>query len=353
MSNFIEKIQNIHIPFVSPLHVYFDLGTAKTRIAVKEKGVVFKEASYLGYNERTKEYLFFGNEAKTIHGKTPDFIQIIRPIVNGILSDFDAEVAYINHSLGKAVSPYIPQQLFLKSSIRAITCVPTIATEIEQRAIEESLLKADSSSVILLEKAIATAAGCGFNVFSHHPHFIIDLGAGIIELSIISGGGIVAQKTLQHAGEHMDKLIANYIYLKHGLILGDKTCEDLKIELLNFTNEEKSTTVRGKSLETGLPKSVKIKSSDVKESLISTFNQIVDTAKELVEISPPEVADEVFKNGIALTGNLASVKGIDSFFSKELKIESYVAQHYADATIYGLMKLDKNQENIYKLVGHK
>jgi rod shape-determining protein MreB len=329
------------------------LGTAKTRIAVKEKGVVFKEASYLGYNERTKEYLFFGNEAKTIHGKTPDFIQIIRPIVNGILSDFDAEVAYINHSLGKAVSPYIPQQLFLKSSIRAITCVPTIATEIEQRAIEESLLKADSSSVILLEKAIATAAGCGFNVFSHHPHFIIDLGAGIIELSIISGGGIVAQKTLQHAGEHMDKLIANYIYLKHGLILGDKTCEDLKIELLNFTNEEKATTVRGKSLETGLPKSVKIKSSDVKESLISTFNQIVDTAKELVEISPPEVADEVFKNGIALTGNLASVKGIDSFFSKELKIESYVAQHYADATIYGLMKLDKNQENIYKLVGRK
>jgi rod shape-determining protein MreB len=351
MSNFIEKIQNIQIPFVSPLHVYFDFGTSKTRIAVKEKGVVFKEASYLGYNERTKEYLFFGNEAKTIHGKTPDFIKIVRPIVNGILSDFDAQVAYINNSMQKAVSPYIPQSFFIKSSIKGISAAPTTATEIEQRAVEEALIKSDCSSVIILEKAIATAAGCGFNIFSHHPHFIIDLGAGIIELSIISGGGIVSQKILQNAGEHMDKLISNYIYLKHGIILGDKTCEELKIELLNFNGEEKTATVRGKSLETGLPKSVKIKSSDVKESLITTFNQIIDTAKELIEVSPPEVADEVFKNGIALTGNLASIKGIDSFFSKELKIESYVAQHYADATVYGLMKLDKNQDNIHKLVG--
>lgn len=352
MSNFIEKIQNIHIPFISPLTVYFDMGTATTRIAVKDKGIVFREATYLGLNERTKEYIFIGNEAKTIHGKTPDFIKIIRPIASGILSDFDAEVAYITDAIHTAVSPYIPQHLFLRSAVRALTSVPTIATEIEQRAVEEALLKAECNSVIMLEKAIATAAGCGFNVFSHHPHFIIDMGAGLIELSIVSGGGIVAQKTLKHAGDHMDKLISNYIYLKHGLILGDKTCEELKIELLNFANEEKTSTVRGKSLETGLPKSVKIKSSDIKESLISTFNHLVDTSKELIEMSPPEVADEVFKNGIALTGNLASIKGIDHFFSKELKIETYVTQHYANATIQGLMKLDKNPDELFKLIGY-
>lgn len=351
MKNFIAKIQNIHVPFFSPLHVYFDLGTATTRIAVKDKGVVFREATYLGYNDRTKEYLFFGNEAKTIHGKTPDFIKIVRPIANGIISDFDGEVAYIGQSIHKAVSLYIPQTFLISSSIKGVTSVPTIATEIEQRAVEEALVKIDCRSAVVLEKAIATAAGCGFNIFSHHPHFIIDMGAGLIELSIVSGGGIVAQKTLKHAGEHMDKLIGNYIYLKHGLVLGDKTCEQLKIQLLNFLDKEDTTTVRGKSLETGLPKSVKIKSSDVKEALITVFHQMVDTAKELIEISPPEVADEVFKNGIALTGNLASIKGIDKFFTQELKIETYVANHYADATIYGLMKLDKDPENIYKLVG--
>src|SRR5690606_37691326 len=139
---------------------------------------------------------------------------------------------------------------------------PTIATEIEQKALEEALEKSECTNVTVIEKALATAAGCGYDIFSHEPHFIIDLGGGLIELSIISGGGIVAQRTLKTAGENMNKLIANYIYLKHALILGEMTCEDLKIQLLNFTDEDKSINVRGKSLETGLPKSAKIKSSD-------------------------------------------------------------------------------------------
>ena len=172
-----------------------------------------------------------------------------------------------------------------------------------------------------------------------------------MELSIVSGGGIVAQRTLKTAGEHMNKLIANYIYLKHGLILGEMTCEDLKIQLLNFADDEKTINVRGKSLETGLPKSTKIKTSDVKEALISQFHHVIDAAKELMELSPPEVADSVYKNGIALTGNMASIAGIADFFTQELKIDTYVVEHYADATIHGLMKLDRDPENMFKLRG--
>ncbi len=352
MSNFISNLGKMQLPFFSSLHVYFDMGTSQTRVAVKDKGIIFREATYLGLNTRTREYIFFGNEAKSILGKTPDFIQIVKPMVNGILSDFDAEVAYLSFTIDKAVNPYVSQSWIIKPTIAAYATAPSIATEIERRAVEESLIKAGCRSVVVLERAIATAAGCGFNIFTHHPHYIIDMGAGLIELSIVSGGGIVAQKTLKHAGDYMNKQIGSYVYMKHGIMLGENTCEEIKKELLRFDDEDVTTNVRGKSLETGLPKSVKLKTSDIKEALSSSFNQIIDTTKELIELSPPEVADEVFSNGIALTGCMADIPGVDNFFTKELKIETYIAKNHADATIHGLMHLDKNPDDIFKLIGY-
>lgn len=335
------------------MRLYFDLGTDLTRIAIKNKGIVLKDPTYLGFNSKIREYIFFGQEAKTIVGKTPDFIKIVRPVINGILSDFDAEVALISKFMEKSVQPYLSEYKLLKPPFQVLTCVPAIATEIEQKAVEEALLKVGCTSVSIVEKSLATAAGCGFDIFSHKPRFIIDLGAGLIELSIISGGGIVVQKTLKNAGDHMNKLIGNYMYLKHGIVLGERTCEDLKIELLDFNGEEKTTMVRGKSLETGLPKSVRIKTSDIKEALLNTINTVVDSVKELMEASPPEIADEVFNNGITLTGNMASIRGIDKFISQEIKIDTYIAEHYSDATIYGLMELDKNPDAVFKLLGYR
>jgi rod shape-determining protein MreB len=348
----LKKFTKIKIPFFADFKVYVDLGTSNTRIAVKDRGIVLREPTFLGYNSRIKEYIFFGQEAKTIVGKTPEFIKIVRPIVSSILYDFDASVAFLHTTIQKAVKPYLDEYHFLKPPIQGLSSTPTLATEIEKKALEEALLKTECSDVIVLEKALATAAGCGYDIFSHEPHLVIDMGGGLIELSIISGGGIVSQKALKTAGEHMNKLIGNYTYLKHGLVLGESTCEDLKIKLLNFTNEEKTINVRGKSLETGLPKTVKLKSSDVREALISQFHHIIDAAKELIELSPPEVADAIFKNGIALTGNMASIPGIEQYFVQELQIDTFVVEHYMDATIHGLMKLDRDPETIYRLVGN-
>ncbi len=351
MVSIFKNFRRFNIPFLSSFKVYFDIGTTNTRIAISNRGVVLREPTYLGYNAKIKEFIFFGQEAKTIVGKTPDFIQIVRPIVNGILYDFDAQVAFLHHLFQKAVKPYLSEYKIIKPPIQGLTSVPSIATEIEQKAVEEVLLKSDCNNVIVIERALATAAGCGYDIFSHEPHFVIDLGGGIFELSIISGGGIVSQRALKSAGENMDKLIGNYTYLKHGIVLGEATCEDLKIKLLNFTNEEKTISVRGKSLETGLPKTIKLKSSDVREALMSQFHHVVDAAKELIELSPPEIADSVFKNGIALAGSMAAIPGIDKFFTQELEIDTFVTEHFTDATIYGLMKLDKDPETIFKLVG--
>jgi len=335
------------------MKLYIDLGTSNLRVAIKNKGVVFKEPTYLAYNTQTKEYIFFGKEAKSIRGKTPDFLKIIRPMINGIVSDFDAEVAISKENILTSTAPYLKQFLFLKPPLTALTAYPLNATEIEQKAVEEVILKAGCSTVYLIEKPLATASGCGFNIFTHKPILIIDMGGGIIEISIISGGGIVGNKTLRNAGEYMDKVISNYVYLKHGVQLGETTCEKLKTDIFKFSGEEKLMLVRGKSLENGLPKSIKINSTELKEALINSFNQIVEATKELIELSPPEIVDSIFESGITLTGELASVSGIEDFFQTELKINVSRANDFENATINGLMNLDKSDQLYKKLLSFK
>ncbi|MGB9883679.1 MAG: rod shape-determining protein [Microgenomates group bacterium] len=346
LTNFLSKIkENILTPF----EIYFDFGTAITKVAIKDKGIILREPTLLAYNTRISDYIFYGDAAKKIIGKTPDFIKIIKPIQNGVICDFDAQVALTKKYLDKSAYLYLHKQL-IKPLMIAISTVPTIATEIEQKAVQEALSKAGLSSIFLIEKSLATASGCGINVFHHQPNLIIDLGAGLIEISIIGSGGIIAQKTLKNAGDYMNKLIYNYIYLKYGVILGEVTCEQLKTNLLNFKDEEKITSIRGKSLETGLPKTVRIKTSDIKEALIGNFNQIIDTIKELIESSPPEIVDEITEKGIYLTGGLSRIPGIDEFFSKELKSNIIIENNFEYATINGIIKLAQNKDLLSKII---
>jgi len=349
MFNFNSTIRKIKLPFFSTVDICFDLGTSNTKIAIKDKGVILREPTVLAYDSKIKDYIFFGKEAKDIIGKTPEFIQINKPINNGVISDFDAEVILLRHFIEKSVSHYLKSFHLLKPNLIAVAAVPTIASEIEIKAVEEVFLKLGFSEVFIIEKPLAVAVGNKINVFAHSPYLSIDMGGGLIELSITSSGGIIVKKVLKNAGDVMNKTLANYVYLKYGVILGDRTCEDLKINLLNFKNEDKVANVRGKSLENGLPKSIKIKSSDVKEALTNSFNQILDAAKELIEISPPEVIDEIFNYGIILSGGLAKIKGIDNFFAQELKLDVSILSNPEDATINGLFNICKSSDHLVKL----
>ena len=349
MFNFTDFLRKIKLPFFANFEIYFDLGTSITKIAIKDKGVILREPTFLGYNSRTKDYPFNGTEAKTILGKTPEFIKIIRPIVSGVISDFDSEVFLLQKFLEKSVYLYTGNKT-IKPMMVGIATVPTIATEIEQKAVKEALLKIGMSQVFLIEKPLATASGAGLNIFSHEPTLIADLGGGLIELSIVGSSGILSQKTLKNAGDQMNKTIFNYVYLKYGIILGEATCENLKIEILNFKDSEKIIVTRGKSLENGLPKSVKIKSSDINEALRSNFNQIIDGIKELIESSPPEVVDEVMQKGVILTGGLSRIQGIDKFFEEELKVAVNICDKHEYATINGLMKITRNEKDFEKII---
>lgn len=352
MFNFIRSTQKFNLPLFSYFDICVDFGTSNTRIAVKDKGIVLREATIVGLNTKTREYVFYGDEAKKIIGKTPDFIKIIKPIINSVISDFDSQTALMHKFVDKAISPYLQSYRLIKPPMRAVCIVPSIATEIEQRAINEVLAKIGATKIYLIEKPIASAAGSGISIFSHEPHLIVDLGGGLIEMAIISGGGVVVKKTLKNAGEHMNSLIANYCYLKYGIILGEMTTEQLKINLLNFANEERTMTVRGKSLENGLPKSVRIKSSEVKEALLTNYNQIIDGVKELIEMSPPEVVEEIYNRGLILSGELTKIEKIESFFATELKIDVMVSPHAGDSTIHGLLHIIKHNDDLEKLAFH-
>lgn len=341
IQNFLKNIS----PF-NHLQVAFDLGTHTTKIGLKGKGVILREPTCAALRTQPiKEYLFFGTEAKQILGKTPEFLHIVKPMVSGIVSDFDTEVALLRFYIEKAITPYT-RSMLIKPPIHAITAVPTIATEIEQKAVEEALLKSGCSTVSMIRKPLATAAGAGFNVFFHTPHLIVDIGAGITEISVISGGGIVSNKSLKQAGDYMDKVIAGYIHLKHGVLLGEATCEKLKISCLNFGTNEITELARGKSLENGLPKSVKIKSSDLREALTPTYTLIIDTIKEIIEMSPPEIVNDIYQEGILLTGKAAMIPNFAVYIAEELKIEVVVPDHAPEATIYGLMKIADSPQHL-------
>lgn len=349
MFNFSQFVEKFKPPFLSTFDVCFDLGTSNTRIAIKDKGKVLSEPTYVGFNTSSKEYIFFGTEAKTIVGKTPEFIKIIRPVIHGVISDFDAEIALLQKFMQRSVSIYFNKFNFIKPQLRAIASVPYSATEIEQRAVEEALLKLGFTSIFLVEKPVAAAIGTGINIFYHHPHLVIDLGGGITELSVVSGGGIVGEKTIKTAGDSMNQTLANYAYLKYGIVLGEPTCEHLKMYLLHFQKENKTFTVRGKSLENGLPKSVRFNSSDVKEALYSSIYQIVDGVKELIDISPPEVVDEIYERGVVMTGAMANISGLDQFLAGELKIDVIASVDPDDSVIKGLLKLSNNQQDLVRL----
>ncbi len=349
MTNLMDFFKKIKLPFFSNFEIYFDLGTSITKIAIKDKGVILREPTFLGYNSRIKDYSFIGTEAKTILGKTPEFIKVIRPIVSGVISDFDAEVFLLRKFLERSVYLYSNNKM-IKPMMTGIATVPTIATEIEQKAVKEALLKIGMSQVFLVEKPLATAVGSGINIFSHEPTLIADLGGGLIELAVVGAGGILSQKTFKNAGDQMNKVIFNYVYLKYGIILGEATCESLKFEVLNFNNAEKVVVIRGKSLENGLPKSVKIKSSDINEALRVNFNQIIDGIKELIESSPPEVVDEVMQKGVILAGGLSRINGIDKFFEEELKVKVFCSDKHEYTTINGLVKLTADEESFAKIL---
>jgi rod shape-determining protein MreB len=303
-----------------------DLGTANILVFVRGKGIVIREPSVVAIHKKTKKVIAIGMEAKKMIGKTPASIITVRPLRGGVISDFDATAAMISYYIKKVheVGKSLPTNF---SRPRVVIGIPSSVTEVERRAVWEAALSAGARQAYLIEEPMAAAIGENVSVFAPTGIMVVDVGGGTTEIAVISLGGIVVSKSLRVAGDDMDTAITHYIRLRHGLLIGEATAEDLKVRIGSAfeglkhhaapakegekKEEDKAAIIRGRDIETGLPKSLRISEVEVREALSPVLTQIIDAIADVLEDAPPELTSDILTHGILLTGGGSQLPGFD------------------------------------------
>jgi len=334
-----------------------DLGTANTLILARGKGIVVKEPSIIARHKKTKEILAIGRKAKRMVGKTPLNIETVKPLQDGVIADFDATVAMLSYffqSLSEGGN------LFSKLAKPKVALgIPSGVTEVERRAVQDAALTAGARKAYLIEEPMAAVIGLNLPINQPQGILIIDVGGGTTEIALISLGGIVVDRCLRIAGDEMDLAIINFIKLKHSLLLGQATAEDLKIQLgsalASSTDEkkEKQLVVRGRDLGTGLPKSIKVQSSEVREAMAPVMRQIIDQISDLIEEAPPELLTDMVGKGIVLCGGGAMIDNLDKLISEEIKMPVWVAEDPQTCVVKGCGKLLEDEKLLdkFRIIG--
>ena len=319
-----------------------DLGTANTLVTLKGKGVILKEPSVVAIDRRSGNILATGYEAKEMLGRTPETIKAVRPLKDGVIADFTATQLMLKNIVSKVC------QRYNAGRPRVVVGVPSGITEVEERAVEESVLRAGAKEVYLIEEPMAAAIGANLDVSEPSGNIIVDIGGGTTEVAVVSLGGIVISHSLRIAGDELDEDITNYIKREFNLAIGDTTAEEIKKQIgcaLPLMTEM-TMDVTGRDLNTGLPRNIIISSSNVQEAIEVSINEIVETVKATLEKTPPELASDIMEKGIVLAGGGALIKNLDKLLSERTGMPVYVAEEPLDCVGKGT---GKTIENIEKL----
>ena len=313
-----------------------DLGTANTLMFVKGKGIVLREPSVVAINNITKKPLAVGSEAKLMIGRTPGNIVAIRPLKDGVIADFDTAQTMMK----KLIEKVSTKNAF--KSPRIIVCYPSGVTEVEKRAIEEATKLAGAREVILMEEPMAAAIGAGLPVSEPTGSMIVDIGGGTTEVAIISLGGIVTSKSVRIAGDELDQAIISYIKKEFNLMVGERTAEQVKIEIGSAykldDEEEQIMEIKGRDMITGLPKIVEISEVQIREALKEPVYSIIESIKTTLEKTPPELAADIMEKGIMLAGGGALLKGLDVLINRETNMPVHIAEAPLDCVVMGAGK---------------
>lgn len=309
-----------------------DLGTANTLVYVRGKGIVKREPSVVALDERNKSVKAVGDAAKSMIGRTPGSITAVRPLKDGVIADFDVTSVMLRYFIKQAVHPSI------FSRPRLLVCIPSGVTEVERRAVEDSAEEAGAKDVKLIDEPMAAAIGAGLKVEDPAGCMVVDIGGGTSEVAVISLGDIVNKCSVRTAGDDFDEAIISYIKKKYNLLIGERTAEDIKISIgsaFPCEEEEHSMEVKGRNLLDGLPKSITIRSSEVREALADPISIIVDAVRLTLDNTPPELSADIIDNGIMLTGGGALLRGLDMLISRETGITVHVAEDPLDCVAKG------------------
>ncbi|MGI8420151.1 MAG: rod shape-determining protein [Candidatus Levyibacteriota bacterium] len=346
-----------------------DLGTANTLVFVKDKGIVIREPSVVAKHKKTKKIIAIGTDAKKMLGKTPASILTIRPLRGGVIADFDATEAMIAHYIKQVheMGRVLPRLL---ARPKVVIGIPSSVTEVERRAVWEAALSAGAREAYLIEEPMASVIGEGLLISQSKGVMVIDIGGGTTEIAVISLGGIVTGRSLKLAGDDMDQGILHYIRLRHGMLLGERTAEEIKMKIgsaydkrmklkgkitkvakdgaiKDLTEKEKPDKVmviRGRDIETGLPRSLKITETEIREALSPIITQIIEAVADVLEETPPELLPDILEQGILLTGGGAQLAGLDQLLVERIHMPVVVSEDPLTSVVRGTGRVLEDPE---------
>ena len=323
-----------------------DLGTANILVTLKGKGIVLKEPSVVAIDRKTGNIMATGNEAKEMLGRTPEQIKAVRPLKDGVIADFTATQLMLKNMIGKVAKRYTIRRP------RVVVGVPSGITEVEERAVEESVLQAGAKEVYLIEEPMAAAIGASLDVGEPSGNIIVDIGGGTTEVAVISLGGIVVSHSLRVAGDELDEDIVNYIKREMNLAIGETTAEQIKMQIgcAMPLMTETPMEIRGRDLSDGLPRNLTITSVQIEEAMKESVGKIVEIVKATLEKTPPELASDIMEKGIVLAGGGAFIKNLDKLLSLATGMPVYVAEEPLDCVVRGTGKTLEDIERLKRVL---
>jgi len=295
-----------------------DLGTANSLVYLKGEGVILNEPTIVSFNTKTGQIVAIGTEAQRMQGRTPTHINVVRPLVNGVISDFEMAQEILKHFIRRVKS----NSLF--RYVRAVVAVPTNLTEVERKSVEDAVISSGASSVFLLEEPIAAALGAGLPIHEPVATMIVDIGGGTAEIAVISMGGVVVSRSLKIAGDKFNDDIMQFVREDFKMAIGEPTAERIKIEIGSAipTNKKLEMKISGRDLSSGLPKEVSVKDSQVRIALAHSLRAIVEAIKETIEKIPPELSGDILQYGIRLSGGGSLLNNLDALIEKEVGVST-------------------------------
>lgn len=325
-----------------------DLGTATILVLVRGQGIVINEPSVVAIERRTKRVLAIGAQAKEMIGRTPASIVAIRPLRDGVISDFDVTEKMLHYFINKAhehTHMPLPRP-------RVIVGIPSGVTEVEKRAVRDACLSAGAREAYWIEEPMAAAIGAGLPVTDSVGSMIIDIGGGTTEVAVISLGGIVVSRSIRIAGDEMDQEIVQYARQKYNLLIGDRMAERAKIAIGSACPlpEEKSMTIYGRNLITGLPQAVEVSSVEIREALTSSVGTIIAAVKETIDDTPPELVADLIEKGIAMAGGASQLQGLAERLSQETKMRVYLAEDPVTCVVRGAGEVVDHFDSLHKVL---
>jgi rod shape-determining protein MreB and related proteins len=322
-----------------------DLGTANVLIHVKGKGIVLNEPSVVALDKNTGRVLAVGEEARRMVGRTPGNIVATRPLKDGVIADFDVTEAMLKHFINK-----LNVKGFL-SKPRILICCPTNITSVEQKAIREAAEKSGGKKIYLEEEPKVAAIGAGMDIFNPTGNMVVDIGGGTTDVAVLSMGDIVTSQSIKMAGDKFDHEILNYIKKEYKLLIGERTAEDIKVNIgtvfsETFDEERKEMSIRGRDMVSGLPRTITVTSREIEGALRESVAVIVQAAKNVLEKTPPELSADIIDRGVILTGGGALLHGMDTLLAEELKVPVLIAENPMDCVAIGTGLMLENIDKI-------